>query len=199
MTGTLYSGRGRWVVGMLVIALAITGCDTNIRSEPPHDPPASTTPAALPGPGPWTLAQLSESPCAVLTAEDITSFALKLDKVDATPGRRCAWESVSQPDLYDSHFANFRPDSQARYPGEIRPVDPPGLPETETEIGGRRATLKSVPRADGRHGACVVRVWVPSGGSFEFQIRAGTAFIGVDWDICAKTVAMATVISARLR
>ncbi|MEV0544540.1 hypothetical protein [Nocardia salmonicida] len=88
------------------------------------------------------------------------------------------------------------PRQRGAFPGEIRPPD---IPETEIDIDGRRALLKSVPRADDRNGACVVRVWVPSGGSFEVQIRAGSAFVGVDWDVCAKTVDVARAVSARLR
>ncbi|WP_280332381.1 DUF3558 family protein [Nocardia wallacei] len=194
------SGRGLWMVGVLAVEMAAVGCETSTVTEPPPGPPTSTALPVPPGPGPWTPAEVREYPCAVLSAEEIVRFGLDPHDVDATPGRQCGWEALTRPgDLDGHHFLYFRPDSQVRYPDEIRPPDPPDLPETEIEIGGRRALLKPVPRADDRNGACVVRVWVPSGGSFEFQVRAGSAFIGVDWDVCARTIEVATAVSAHLR
>ncbi|WP_249644187.1 hypothetical protein [Nocardia sputi] len=131
MTRKVRRDRAWLVVGAVVVA--VTGCDTPAATEPAASPSSATTPAL--GPPPWTVAELTDHPCAVLGPDEIAGFVLD--------------------------------------PHEIRP--------------------------DGRNGGCGTHVSVPSGGSFHLGIVAPGIATGVDWDVCAKTVAVATAISARLR
>ncbi|MBF6166288.1 DUF3558 domain-containing protein [Streptomyces gardneri] len=196
MTRKVRRDRAWLVVGAVVVA--VTGCDTPAATEPAASPSSATTPAL--GPPPWTVAELTDHPCAVLGPDEIAGFVLDPHEVRAeTPPQalpRCSWFSVqtSQAGRFNIGFAP-RSSGLTDLSQRTRP-DPL---ETEIEIGGRRATLRPEIRPDGRNGGCGTHVSVPSGGSFHLGIVAPGIATGVDWDVCAKTVAVATAISARLR
>jgi hypothetical protein len=66
-------------------------------------------------------------------------------------------------------------------------------------VAGRRAVLSPTVQPDGNNGLCTVHVSVPSGDSYYLGVAAGGIHDGVTWDVCAKTVDVATVIADRLR
>ncbi|MFC3960868.1 DUF3558 family protein [Nocardia jiangsuensis] len=190
--------RGGALAALLAGTL-LTGCTTGTsESTPPVSaPPARST--AQPPPAPWTVADLTQHPCAVLDDADLARFVLDPGATRAdTPPRslpRCAWFSV-QSSPTGRFTIGFTP----------RPTDStdparraPGPAESSITIADRRAVLEPETRPDGRIGGCSVEVAVPSGGSFALGIVASGIATGVDWDVCAETIAVATGISARLR
>ncbi|WP_330230484.1 DUF3558 domain-containing protein [Nocardia sp. NBC_00508] len=157
---------------------------------------ATTSPAPLP---PWTLADLTYHPCSVLGADDTARFVLQPDPKPTTPPQQlpsCTWFSI-QTGLSGSFTIRFAPQTSDLSDLDQRRVRDP-LEQIIT-IEGRRATLAPSIRPDSRNGSCSVYVSVASGGSFYLGIAAPGVSAGVDWDICAKTIDVASTISARLR
>ena len=190
-----------WLAGGMVAVTAVTGCDTGAGSEPAAGTTASAPTSQAPalGPQPWTLADLTYHPCSVLDGEDLARFVLDPAARAETPPRElpaCSWFSI-QSSLSGSFNIRFAPAKSDLSDLSQRKVH--NRSEQQITIAGRRAALTSEGRPDGRNGSCTVHVSVPSGGSFYLGTAAGGIATGVEWDVCAKTVDIATVISARLR
>ncbi|MFD3743315.1 DUF3558 family protein [Nocardia sp. NPDC058633] len=186
-------------VGMVVVATA--GCGIGVGSEPAAVTTASTPTSQAPAlaPQPWTLADLTYHPCSVLDSEDLARFVLDPAARADTPPQdlpACSWFSI-QTSLSGSFNIRFEPAESDLTDLAQRRVTNPS--EQQITITGQRAVLKPEVRPDGRNGSCSVRVAVPSGGSFYLGTAAPGIATGVDWDVCAKTIDIATVISARLR
>ncbi|MCA2207840.1 DUF3558 family protein [Nocardia rosealba] len=193
-----------WWLGwsaMGVVAVATAGCGIDVGSKPAAVTTASamTSPAPALAPQPWTLAELTYHPCSVLDSEDLARFVLDpVVRADTPPEglSACSWFSI-QTSLSGRFNIRFAPAKADLSDLSQRRVSDPL--EQQVAIGGQRAVLKSEVRPDGRNGSCSVHVSVPSGGSFYLGIAAAGITSGVDWDVCAKTIDIATVISARLR
>lgn len=191
----------RWLAGGMVAAAAMTGCDINAGSEPAAVTTASAPTSDAPGlvPQPWTLADLTYHPCSVLDSEDLAGFVLDPAARAETPPRElpaCSWFSIqtSLSGSFNVRFAPYRSDLSDLTQRKVRNPS-----EQQITIAGQRAALTSQLRPDGRNGSCSLHVSVPSGGSFYLGTAVGGIATGVEWDVCAKTIDIATVISARLR
>lgn len=186
-------------VGMAVVATA--GCGIGVRSEPAAATKVSTPSSQAPAlaPPPWTLADLTYHPCSVLDSEDLARFVLDPAARAETPPQdlpACSWFSI-QTSLSGSFNIRFAPAKSDLSDLSQRRMPKPS--EQQIAIAGQRAVLSPEIRPDGRNGSCSVSVSVPSGGSFYLGTAAAGIKTGVDWDVCAKTIGIATVISARLR
>ncbi|MEU2177631.1 MULTISPECIES: DUF3558 family protein [Nocardia] len=194
--------RRRWLSGVmcgLVATMTVVGCDTDDR--PPVGSPGDVTTssvAPLP-PQPWTPADLTYHPCSVLGPDDIARYVLEPDAKAATPPQqlpRCSWSSI-QTGVSGGFTIGFAPQTTGLGDlGQRRVRDPLAR---EITVAGHRAVLEPSTRPDGRNGSCDVHVSVPSGGSFYLGIAVSGIATGVDWDVCAKTIDVATTIAARLR
>ncbi|WP_174184134.1 DUF3558 domain-containing protein [Nocardia barduliensis] len=199
--GNSLRDRHRWlsgVVGSVVVAATVAGCETADRPSPMASPSSVTTSTAAP-PQPWTLADLTYHPCSVLGPDDIARFVLEPEAKASTPPKqlpRCTWSSI-QTGASGSFTIGFAPHNADLTDLGQRKVHQP-LERTIT-VAGRRAVLDPTIRPDGRNGSCALHVSVPSGGSFYLGIAAPGIATGVDWDVCAKTIDVATTIAGRLR
>ncbi|WP_435593791.1 DUF3558 family protein [Nocardia sp. bgisy118] len=195
MRGFLFDRR--WMLGAAVLVVTVTGCDTEETPRPDPSPIAAT--AAPPTPPPWTVDDLTYHPCSVLGPDDFARFVLEPQGKPATPPKalpRCSWSSI-QTGPTGSFTIGFAPNTSDHSDLDRRRVRDP-LERTIT-IGDRRAALAPSVRPDGSNGGCSVDVSVPSGGSFYVGIAVSGIDTGVDWDVCAKTIDVATVITARMR
>ncbi|MGF0319695.1 hypothetical protein [Nocardia fluminea] len=142
---------------------------------------------------------LCSSVAAGVVGEDLARFVLDPAARAVTPPQglsACSWFSIqtSLSGIFNIRFAPAKSDlSDLAQRRMSNPSD------QQITTAGQRAVLTSEIRPDGRNGSCSVRVSVPSGGSFYLGTAAPGTATGVDWDVCAKTVDTATVISARLR
>ncbi|WP_433621653.1 DUF3558 family protein [Nocardia sp. CA-120079] len=186
------------VLGGVVAIATAAGCTSNDPAPSPARSSGSVTTSPV-APPPWTPADLTYHPCSVLTSDDIAHYLLAFDGSAATPPRelpRCSWSSI-QTAIAGSFTVSFAPHNTDLSDLEQRQVRSP-LERTAT-IGGQRAVVQPELRPDGRNGSCSVYVSVPSGGSFYLGIAAPGVATGVDWDVCAKTIDIATTIAPRLR
>ncbi|SNY89501.1 Protein of unknown function [Nocardia amikacinitolerans] len=188
----------RWILGVVgaaVVAATATACDTSGSPSPSASAP-TTSPVAPP---PWPLTDLTYHPCSVLGPDEIARFVLEPSGKQATPPRElpsCSWSSI-QTGQSGGFTLRFAPATSDLSDLDQRRVRDP-LERTIT-IAGRRAALTPTLRPDGRNGSCSLYASVPSGGSFYLGIAVSGIATGVDWDVCAKTIDVATVIAARLR
>ncbi|WP_410872982.1 DUF3558 family protein [Nocardia sp. A7] len=184
-----------------MVAAATAGCGIGVGSGPAVVTTASTPTSQPPtlAPQPWTLADLTYHPCSVLDSEYLARFVLDPAARAETPPQdlpACSWFSI-QTSLAGRFNIRFAPATSDLTDLAQRRVSNPA--ERQITIAGQRAVLNPQVRPDGRNGSCSVHVSVPSGGSFYLGTAAPGIATGVDWDVCAKTVDIATVVSARLR
>lgn len=189
------------VAGLFLIAVVIGGCDAGNAGVPDQVSvsPSTTAPGPAVPPAPWALDDLTDRPCSVLGPEDIARFVLDPVGLSRTPPESlpsCTWFSI-QTSAVASFNIRFAP--QSHDSSDLgRRIDPGPL-ERQITIAGRRAVISPTAQPDGNNGLCAVYVAVPSGGSYYLGIAAGGIHHGVTWDVCAKTIDVATVIADRLR
>lgn len=192
--------RSWWMVGLVTAAMVVAGCANDNHAQSAAASSSIATPPAAPvPPQPWTLADLTYRPCSVLDADDIARLVL-----DPTPSAEippqalpaCSWFSV-QTAISGSFNIRFAPSTSDLSDLDQRRVRDPL--EQQISIDGHRAVSAPSIRPDGRNGSCNVRVSVLSGGSFYLGIAVPGTTTGVDWDVCAKTIGVATTILTRLR
>ncbi|WP_083888134.1 DUF3558 domain-containing protein [Nocardia asiatica] len=201
--GNSVRDRHRWlsgVIGSVVAAATVAGCETADTPPKTASPSSVTTSPAVPlPPQPWTPAELTYHPCSVLGPDDIARFVLEPEAEASTPPKqlpRCSWSSI-QTGASGSFTIGFAPHNVDLSDLGQREIHRP-LERTVT-VAGRRAVLEPTIRPDGRNGSCDVHVSVPSGGSFYLGIAVPGITSGVDWDVCAETIDVATTIAGRLR
>ncbi|MEV0033515.1 DUF3558 family protein [Nocardia sp. NPDC050793] len=183
------------VVGAAVVAATAAACGTDGNPSPLSSTPTTSQVS----PPPWALTDLTYHPCSVLGPDETARFVLEPSGKQATPPRElssCSWLSI-QTGPSGSFTLRFAPATGDLSDLEQRRVRDP-LERTIT-IAGRRAALAPTLRPDGRNGSCSLYASVPSGGSFYLGIAVSGIGTGVDWDVCAKTIDVATVIASRLR
>ncbi len=181
------------MVGAVLIAVAATGCEIVGSARPAPAPtvlPRESPPPVTP---PRTLAELVNHQCTVLTPQELSRFGFESPGEAEPSNSYCRWRTpatgVEQFAMY------FAPDPWRKY----QPVEDAHrgtLHFRELTIARRPAFLLDEHR-ERAHTNCRIWVSVSSGGLFEFEYAPQGH--GVEWNLCARAIEVATVIAERIQ
>ncbi len=183
--------RELWVIVVVLVAMVSTACTTE-GDAAPAAPPTVVGPETSPGPAPWSLPELVNHQCVVLSADDLARFGFTGPGEVPDGHAYCRWHTPPAagprvvmffvPDVAHSFRA-----LAAAYRSErnFRPV----------RVAGRSAFVLADRSQSGRV-TCRLWVAVPSGGAIQFEHADDRARPPDD---CGEALAIATVIAERVR
>ncbi|MGN2638930.1 DUF3558 family protein [Nocardia takedensis] len=141
---------------------------------------------------PWTLAEVFDRPCAVLTANEVDRFGF------ASPGHhdatfdQCEWSTPETTTAKTMMY--FLPGVNLKFHPYTRAFDGRAGARVLT-VAGRAAHLEEWLYPTGQH-MCGLSVSIASGGAMRIELEPEQA---LDYDVCARAIEIATVITERLR